>query len=76
MATDQEPNDTANQSVSAVQQFAETFDNLDELFDLFDGVLGRVVCAYTGYAQATHDLTGDYDFINQLKQALKADLKS
>lgn len=76
MTTNEHPDNSASQSASAVQQFVETFDSLDELFDLFDGVLGRVVWAYTGRTQATHDLVGDYDFINQLKQALKADHKA
>lgn len=65
---------TKNNS-SAVQQFAETFGSLDELLELFDNLLHRVTLAYTGSPQPKNLLVGDYDFIHQLRQAIKQDLK-
>ena len=61
--------------VSALAQFAQTFGSLDELIELFDNLLSRITSAYSGSTQSTHDLAGDYDFVHQLKQAIKADLK-
>lgn len=61
---------------NAVQTLAETFGSLDEMNELFDDILGRMMWAYTGCAQSTRDLVGDYDFIYALRKALKADLKN
>lgn len=65
---------TPKNNSSAIQQFVETFGSVDELMELFDNLLTRIVFAYSGSAQPNYNLVGDYDFIQQLKQALKADL--
>ncbi|EAY27242.1 hypothetical protein [Microscilla marina] len=67
---------TIKNNPSAVQQFAETFGSMDELLELFDHLLARITSAYSGSAQENYHLVGDYDFIYQLKQALKADLQN
>ncbi|EAY28846.1 hypothetical protein [Microscilla marina] len=73
--TKNNPNNHSNCEASALQQLAETFGSLDEMKDLFDGILSRMMWAYQGSAQANYQLVGDYDFIYQLKQALTQDLK-
>lgn len=65
---------TNQQNKSALQQLAETFGSLEEMQDLFDNILSRMTWAYAGNAQAVDDLVGDYDFIYQIKKALKKDL--
>ncbi|WP_299452954.1 hypothetical protein [uncultured Microscilla sp.] len=67
---------TTKNNSSAIQQLAETFGSMDELLELFDNILARITSAYVGSAQENYNLVGDYDFINQLKQALKTDLKN
>jgi hypothetical protein len=71
------PNNSNNQKAqkSAIQAFAETFGSLREMSDLFDEVLVRLMWAYTGQAQTTYNLVGDYDFIHAIRKAIKADLK-
>ena len=61
-------------NITAVQQLAETFGSLDEVLELFDDMLARMMWAYSGREQPNYFLTGDYDFINQLKRAVKTDL--
>lgn len=67
-------NAQAMPKASAIEQFASTFGSLDELLELFDNLLNRINSAYSGASQYSHDLVGDYDFVHQLKQAIKADL--
>lgn len=67
-------NKNEERNITAIQQLAETFGNLDEMLEVFDDLLARMMWAYSGREQPNHFLTGDYDFINQLKRAVKTDL--
>jgi hypothetical protein len=73
--TNQNNSNNQQPQKSAIQAFAETFGSLREMSDLFDEVLVRLMWAYTGQAQTTYNLVGDYDFIHAIRKAIKADLK-
>lgn len=73
--TDKKTNDATNYPMQAVKQLADTFGSPEELLELFDGILSRITLSYSGNAQSSHDLVGDYDFINELKHAFKTDLQ-
>jgi hypothetical protein len=61
---------------SALLQLARTFGSNDELLELFDDLMHRFVLAYANVApEELHLLVGDYDFLHQLKQAVKQDLQ-
>lgn len=69
-------NKNEERNITAIQQLAETFGSLDEMLELFEDLQERIMWAYTGREQPNHFLTGDYDFIRQLKRAMKTDLKN
>lgn len=70
------PQNYPNNNNSALHQLAHTFGNNDELLALFDELMHRLVLAYAHVApEKLHLLIGDYDFLYQLKQAVKQDLR-
>ncbi|EAY28778.1 hypothetical protein [Microscilla marina] len=63
-------------NTTAIQQVIETFGSEAELLELFDNLLHRMTLAYAGNPQPNYFLVGDYDFLHQLRQAIKQDLQN
>ncbi|WP_299452090.1 hypothetical protein [uncultured Microscilla sp.] len=63
-------------TTTAIQQVIETFGSEAELLEMFDNLLHRMMLAYNGSPQPNYFLVGDYDFLHQLKQAIKQDLQN
>lgn len=61
---------------AAIRQLIDTFGSETEFLEQFDNLLHRLTLAYGGSAQPMHCLVGDYDFIHQLKQAIRLNMQN